>query len=368
MTSLNSLILIQDTIPEVKTNLNVIQKSPLSTDLNIERQNIKLGSIREIAIDSSRLQKAYVPRPIIKTIPFVPYNDSVEHPVFNVLNDNFILHDESSFYDHMNFTPVDPLLKFQLTTHKAASSEKPGQEVNTGLTREILSQKLVTKDRYSNTVGFRSTDWMLGIIIFALVIFSWLRVGYGRYFQAAIQASYNFFTARRIFEESNVTRNRVFYFMNFLFFVNISLFIAQLLDYNHLSIFKLHGIMVFLLCFVLVIIIYSGKSVILHLLDFLFLTRNGFSSYVFTVFLYNKMIGFLLLPIIAVLPFVPKHITPYLFVAGIGIILLLYIIRVFKGLQLGIKNRLSIFYLILYLCALEILPVLLILKVIKPYI
>jgi hypothetical protein len=208
---------------------------------------------------------------------------------------------------------------------------------------------------------------MLGIIIFSLVLFGWLRVGYNRFFHAVVQASYNYFAARRMFEEANVTRSRVFYFMNLLFFVNISLFLAQYFEFHHISIFTLDGILLFLICMGAIMVLYSVKSFVLYTLDFLFLTRGGFSSYVFIVFLYNKMVGFALLPIVAVLPYVPLNVTPWLFLTGGTIVIVLYFFRVFKGMQLCFKNRLSIFYLFLYLCALEILPVLLLIKIVCFY-
>ena len=79
------------------------------------------------------------------------------------------------------------------------------------------------------------------------------------------------------------------------------------------------------------------------------------------------MIGIVLLPIISILPYVPDSIAPWVFYAGFFVIILLYILRIFRGLQISFKNRLSIFYLILYLCALEIMPTLILFKVIVNY-
>jgi hypothetical protein len=236
---------------------------------------------------------------------------------------------------------------------------------------EIISitteQDFVTKSKLKTASGFLSTDWMLGIIFLSFIIFSWIRVGFSKYFQVAVQASYNFFTDKRITEEVNVTRNRVFHFMNFLFYINIALFVTQYLEYYHIAIFNLKGILLFITIFTSIIVIYSAKFILFLLLDFLFLGRESFIKYSFTIFLYNKMIGIALLPIIALLPYVPAAITPWLFYVGAFVIVLLYILRIFRGLQISFKNRLSIFYLILYLCALEILPILILFKVIYSY-
>lgn len=356
---------VQDTIPAKHINIDTLSQSKLN--LNIERNTIEMVSLRTFTSDSVRAKKIRTVRPIIKTEALIPENDSIEHPSFNVLTNNYSFPENPSFFDQLNFTPFNPELKNEILEQKHV--KKPALKTKDNITtiKEITSTNLVTKPAKTDTIGFESTDWMLGIIIFSLILFSWIRVGFSRYFHNAIQASINYFTARRIFEEGNVTRSRVFYFMNLLFFVNLALFVTQFLEYHHTTIFNMHGIVLFLLSLLTIILLYSGKSLFLYLFDFLFLTRSAFTSYVFTVFIYNKIVGFLLLPIISILPFVPSHITPWLFVTGGLIVVILYIFRVFKGVQLCFKNRLSIFYLILYLCALEILPVSILLKVAFSY-
>ena len=359
------IIQVQDTTTTNKVNINTFSNPQLNSGISIERNTIEIVSLRTLTVDSARLIKPKKVRPIIKTIPLVPENDSIEHPIFNVLENNFLFPSDPTFFDQLNFIPFNPTLKEQVGVSKGEKTLKEKnkkKEITTTVKKDF-----VIKTNQTNSTGFISTDWMLSVIIFSLILFSWIRVGYSRFYRNAIKASYNYFTARRILEEANVTRSRVFYFMNLLFFVNISLFLSQYFNYNHISFFNLNGILLFFSIFVIIILLYLAKSLFLYLLDFIFLTKGGFSSYVFTVFLYNKMIGFILLPIVSFLPFVPAHVTLWLFVAGALIIIILYVIRIFKGIQLCFKNRLSIFYMILYLCALEILPVMILFKIISSY-
>ena len=307
---------VQDTIPTKKTGINTISKSELNTGLIIERNTIEMVSLRSLSVDSTRLTQPKKTRPIIKTVPFIPENDTVQHPTFNVLNNNFIFPDEYSFFDQLNFIPYKPLLKREEFTPKQTKLHTKEEFDNRGTKTTQPEQVFFSREDDVTPSGFLSTDWMLGVIIFSLILFGWLRVGFSRFFQTAIQASYNYFTARRIFEEANITRSRVFYFMNFLFFINIALFITQFMEYQHFTIYKLNGILLFFIIFVLVILMYLVKAFFLYLFDFVFLTHRCFTSYNFTVFLYNKMIGFLLLPIISILPFVPQHVTLWLFLSG----------------------------------------------------
>jgi hypothetical protein len=359
---------VQDTIPAAKTDIVPISNTELNTELKIEKNTIEMVSLRVFTEDTARLNQPVKVRPIIKTIPLVPEYDTVAHPTFNVLEGNFVFPDTATFFEPFYFTPFDPVVSGNEVARIKVPKGQPQLEANKIETLKPVEKKSKSRDQIDSSIGFQSTDWMLGIIIFALIIFGWLRVGFARYFQNAIQASYNYFTARRIFEEANVTRSRVFNFMNLLFFVNLALFLTQYLEYNRITIFEINGFLLFLLSLASIILLYLVKSLVLYALDFIFSAQNRFSSYVFTVFIFNKILGFLLLPIVSILPYMPGHITPLLFNVGFLLIVLLYVFRLFKGLQLCFKNRLSIFYLILYLCALEILPMLILFKLVFLYI
>jgi hypothetical protein len=83
----------------------------------------------------------------------------------------------------------------------------------------------------------------------------------------------------------------------------------------------------------------------------------------FNVYLTNKIAGLLLIPIVIGLAYFPygKSILVNL---GIVLITFMYLFRVKRGIQIGIsKAKLSYFYLFIYLCTLEILPLAVLVRV-----
>lgn len=224
------------------------------------------------------------------------------------------------------------------------------------------------------TTGFaldksmEETDWMIGVVIVSFVIFAWTRMIYGKFVGMMTQSAVNFYTARRVYEESNVIRTRVFFLLNILFYINISLFAAQCISFfkldavSRFSSFQWFGISC--LCFFAA---YSLKTLVLKILDFIFETKT-FGAYNFSIYLYNKMYGLLLLPLVAVIPFVPDFVAEKLIWAGAILFIFFYVSTLFRGLRICIKNRVSIFYLFFYLCALEILPLLAIYKCVLKYV
>jgi len=358
----NNFQIQKDTIPTNQIGIDLIEE-PAKTELNIQRNTIEIVKIRELTIDSTRLVK---PKkkiiPIKKTIPQVLINDTIDIPTYSVANNSFILLKDESFFDNLHFTPYNPILKNKEYNNNHIKHK------NTTVNTVIPKKELILHKKTNSPTNFISTDWMLFVILFSLILFSWLRVGFNKFFKTSIQASYNYFSARRMIEEVNMTRTRVYFFMDFLFYVNIALFISQYLSYHHIDVYNIQGILLFFLLFIAILVLYLLKSILFKFLGFIFLSQELFYAYNFTTFLYNKMIGIILLPIISILPYIPNYITPWLFYIGFFLIISLYILRIFRNLQISFINRLSIFYLILYLCTVEILPVLIMYKIIVSYI
>jgi Domain of unknown function (DUF4271) len=124
----------------------------------------------------------------------------------------------------------------------------------------------------------------------------------------------------------------------------------------------------FLIACLLVAAIYLGKFIILNICGWIFGIRQVTDTYIFIVFLTNKMIGIFLLPFVVLIAFPDAAILPsviilsYILLAGmIGYRFMIS----FRPVRQEIKlNRLHFF---LYLCAFEIAPLLLIYRVLLAY-
>lgn len=83
---------------------------------------------------------------------------------------------------------------------------------------------------------------------------------------------------------------------------------------------------------------------------------SQFEEYVFGVFMFYRIAAivlFFLILLVCYTVFFPVSIA---LIAGVSVLALLYIIRIIRLMVIFIKGNISIFYFILYLCALEILP------------
>jgi hypothetical protein len=92
------------------------------------------------------------------------------------------------------------------------------------------------------------------------------------------------------------------------------------------------------------------------------------NEYLRNIFLFNKIFGLIVFPLLVAHPFIDIKFRFIFIYAGIIIFVLLFILRIFRGIVISVKNKFSIFYIILYLCTLEILPVLIFYKLYNSYI
>ena len=120
---------------------------------------------------------------------------------------------------------------------------------------------------------------------------------------------------------------------------------------------------------ILVACIYFVKFIFLNIVGWIFGISNVTDTYIFIVFLINKMIGIFLLPVIALLAFPSPTLLPVVLMISyilVGGMLFYRFIISYRPVRSEIKvNR---FHFFLYLCAFEIAPLLLIYKVLLTFV
>jgi len=125
---------------------------------------------------------------------------------------------------------------------------------------------------------------------------------------------------------------------------------------------------VWLVALIIISIIYTGKFLILNIVGWIFGITNASDTYIFIVFMINKMIAIFLLPFVILLAFPTTYLTSTVLAVSYillgGLFLYRYIIS-YRPIRSEIKlSRLHFF---LYLCAFEIAPLLLIYKVLLTF-
>jgi Domain of unknown function (DUF4271) len=155
--------------------------------------------------------------------------------------------------------------------------------------------------------------------------------------------------------------------LNILFLLNGGMYGAYLLRYYNLgneSQFWLQ----FVYCLVALALLYLVKFMILKVVGWIFNINRAVETYLFVVFLTNKIIGVFLLPFLVLISFSGPGIGETAVTLSLIMIGIFYIYRFIASYNTLHKEiKISWLYFILYVCAFELAPLMLIYKVLVNY-
>ncbi len=220
-----------------------------------------------------------------------------------------------------------------------------------------------TLDLPSQPFHQKTSDWFTGVILITLLLAATVRNSFDKYLSALFMSTVNYPAASRLFREQNISLRQGAMILEIFFLLIMALFAYQLVLHFGGSP-PVSGILLYLICFGAVLLFFQLKEFIYRLLGFISETGAETSEYIFTMKIYNKMTGIFLLPIVCFMAWAPVGNRTGFIVAGLVIIALLYLKSLQRGMKILLKKQFSVFYLFLYLCTLEFLPLLLFIKAI----
>lgn len=109
-------------------------------------------------------------------------------------------------------------------------------------------------------------------------------------------------------------------------------------------------------------LVYTWKIVTVRLVQFIFGANGGLSEYLNYSFVMNALLGIIWLPIILVVIVTLPHVAQGAIALAAVVFALSWLVRIFKGIQYALTQKVFPLYIILYLCALEIMPLAVIAK------
>jgi hypothetical protein len=118
-----------------------------------------------------------------------------------------------------------------------------------------------------------------------------------------------------------------------------------------------------LVSFLTLLLVYGGKFLFLSILGWAFDLKKAASVYLFITFLTNKLIGVALLPLLPSIAFMPKAYGDVFVTLSFALLISFYSYRLFRAYQpVHDEFKIGFWPYILYLLAFEIIPLLLIYK------
>lgn len=206
----------------------------------------------------------------------------------------------------------------------------------------------------------RTADWFTVCLFLVVAGTAYVRAMYPRVFWQLIRSTFNNAIVNQTVREENTLVQRASVLLSINFYVIAALFLYQLSIHFGWSASWLAGGMIRFLFFILVIAFaYSLKLLVLKSMGWLYGADKPVSYYIFNLMLINNLLGLALLPVVLCIAFIDDRFVEPAIWTGIGVAVISFFYRLLRGFSVwrGMTD-VSILYIILYFCTLEIIPVL----------
>ena len=263
--------------------------------------------------------------------------------------------------DSTLLTPSDSLFRFfEIRPEEKIYFGDARYQPDTTYFERILWRGLkITPHEKNNFEG----DWLTGILFFAFVLLVSVRAGFSKYISTLFHSLINYPTAFRMFREKNYSFLHGAFRLEALFYISFSLFIFQVivLISNNNSLFNLTFYATTLGA---IIFYFLAKKLAYFALGSIFTGVNDTREFLFNMDNFNRGAGIVLFPVVALIAYYPAENPMIAVILGVLTTLVFYVMLLKRGVSILLKKQFPIFYLFLYLCTLEILPLLLIYKLV----
>ncbi len=237
---------------------------------------------------------------------------------------------------------------------------KPKEEIKLVASVKVEADRLGLPVREKNSFN---TDWVTILFILALILFASIRGSYSKYIGYLFQSLISYSTSFRLFREKNYSISHAAFRLDLIFYFTFSLFLYQVVE-----VFQLELVNDNLLFFAVSIVVVTGyfilKKMAYYFIGLVFESVSETNEYLFNLDNFNRTVGIVLFPVVVLINYYPYEDPVFVVVVGIFMVTVFYAFLLQRGILILLRKQFSIFYLFLYLCTLEFLPLFLIYNVV----
>ncbi len=223
----------------------------------------------------------------------------------------------------------------------------------------FAAQPIIIK---SNLRVINGKEALFYSLISLLLVFAFIRNAFAKYLDDLYRMFFRTTLKQRQVREQLMQTPLPSLLLNLFFCLVGGIYVALVLRHYNTNPFGNFWLL-FMYSAIALAIIYTGKYIGIRFSGWVFNARDAANSYIFIVFIINKIIGIFLLPVVVILAFTfgsVYQITLTLSWIGIAALFIYRFILTFATIRNQV--RVNVFHFFVYLLAFEVIPVLLIYK------
>jgi hypothetical protein len=229
--------------------------------------------------------------------------------------------------------------------------------------KSVFSHHLLRPaDIQSSRLREMQPDWILAILLACFILIAWVRFFHNKRFQQVIRAPFSRRFINQLIRDGNLFREQITIALGIVYVLTFSLFLYASNELVfHFTFPGIGGLLLYLLIAAMTLGLLSAKVALVQLLGAIFKTRETTTNYLLNLFIFALLTGPVLL---AALVFAVYLNSSAVLFAAVALFIILMIFRFMRGFFIGMAlTKFSYLFLFVYLCSLEILPLLVLLKI-----
>lgn len=211
---------------------------------------------------------------------------------------------------------------------------------------------------------FYNTDWIIYFLLFCFILYAYLQNTFLKKQRIIFNSFFNYRYTNQLIREGNIYNESGFYLLLFLSLMScVFLLLSWGIYYFYGNFLFVNSLLLFIKILTLFLILYFGKIIILLFIAHVFKLRKLYSEFVLTQHVFFISFGLIALFFSVLIFFTTTH---FIILSSIFIFLSFftnYIIRLYI-LTIG-SGFFSLFYFFLYICTIEIMPLLVVYKMLN---
>ena len=203
---------------------------------------------------------------------------------------------------------------------------------------------------------------MFLIIFFSIIALAYAKVNYRKRFKLLVKTVVQWKVSRQIIRFEKVYTHPLNIILNLIFLLVVSLFFSLFYITRYTT--SISSFKIYIIVLIILIGYIASKLTLYRFSKWLLSEDRVIEDYIFQVNLFNKCLGvtYLVLCIFLLYTDIPSNL---IFNVGAFLLMSILFIQLVRGLIIGRVHTKNMFIIILYLCTLEILPLIVIIKKVK---
>ncbi len=219
----------------------------------------------------------------------------------------------------------------------------------------LAAESLVWTDK----IQVHHPAWLFITLFILLGLFAGIRIYYGSILIQTLESAISFQVAARIFKDNSVLQKQLdnILYVFYIISAGLLLYVAEIR--LGLEPYGIMGGYLYLFNLALLLMLFLARLVLNNAIGFLFDKIGLYREYFYNIFIFNKLIGISILPLLLFVIYtdgILMVVFQWIALAAVSVIL---IMRLIRGIVFSFRRGVSKFYMFMYLCALEMAPLVL---------